>query len=70
MIHNFFNLDFRSSIYTYRYLANTTNRAISIFKFQSRRGCPQSDWFSGNSWGIPIASLAPPVESEVLCLTT
>jgi hypothetical protein len=65
MMHNFFL--FRFGEYTYSYLANSTNRAITILKFQSRRGCPQSDWFSGNSWGSPIASLAPPVESEVLC---
>jgi hypothetical protein len=53
--------------YPFRYLANSTSQKIFKFNFQSRRGTPQSDWFSGNSWGNPIVSIAPPKESGVIC---
>ena len=70
MKHNFTTLYFRSSNYTYRYLANSCSRVIAKFKQLERCGSPQSDWVSGSSWGSPIAPVAPPAESGVICQRT
>jgi len=59
MTNNFAN--FLNGEYTYSYLANSCSLVIARFKQLERCGNPQSDWVSGNSWGSPIAPLAPPV---------
>jgi len=70
MKHNFTTLYFWSSKYTYRYLANSCSRVVAKFKQLERCGSPQSDWVSGSSWGSPIAPVAPPAESGVICQRT